>query len=111
MDPVCLIIPPSLFLLDERVFMTLGILRVASVLEKARIPVEVLDLSGIENFTEAASYQGSVDPEAYAEMDLETRELLQIRHNATKHIVAQAAARQIEIADRPIVPEKRGWLR
>jgi anaerobic magnesium-protoporphyrin IX monomethyl ester cyclase len=56
MKPICLIIPPSLFLLDERVFMTLGILRVAAVLEKAGYPVEVLDLSGIENFTEAVEY-------------------------------------------------------
>ncbi len=49
---VCLIIPPSIFLLDERVFMTLGVLRVAAVLEKAGVHVEVLDLSGVENFEE-----------------------------------------------------------
>jgi anaerobic magnesium-protoporphyrin IX monomethyl ester cyclase len=49
---VCLIIPPSVFLLDERVFMTLGILKVAAVLEQAGHPVEVLDLSGIENYLE-----------------------------------------------------------
>lgn len=46
---ICLVIPPSAFLLDERVFMTLGILRVAAVLEK-HCMVEVLDLSGIENY-------------------------------------------------------------
>jgi anaerobic magnesium-protoporphyrin IX monomethyl ester cyclase len=51
--PVCLIIPPSVFLLDERVFMTLGILRIAAVLEEAGVEVDVLDLSGISNFTEA----------------------------------------------------------
>lgn len=50
--PVCLIIPPSPFLLDERVFMSLGILRVAAVLEGAGYAVEVLDLSGIENYLE-----------------------------------------------------------
>ena len=54
MPTVCLIIPPSLFLLDERVFMSLGILRVAACLEKAGVGVEVLDLSGIENFLEVA---------------------------------------------------------
>jgi len=54
MEPICLIIPPSIFLLDERVFMTLGILRVAAVLERAGHPVEMLDLSGIENFEEVA---------------------------------------------------------
>lgn len=49
-ERVCLIIPPSIFLLDERVFMSLGVLRVAAVLEQAGTKVEVLDLSGISNF-------------------------------------------------------------
>ena len=49
---VCLIIPPSAFLLDERVFVSLGILKVAAVLEKT-YAVEVLDLSGIGNYDEA----------------------------------------------------------
>ncbi len=52
---ICLVIPPSPFLLDERVFMSLGILKVAAVLEQAGIHVEVLDLSGVKNFTEAAA--------------------------------------------------------
>ena len=50
---VCLIIPPSVFLLDERVFMSLGILKIAAVLEKKGMKVEVMDLSGVKNFTEA----------------------------------------------------------
>src|SRR5437588_12092948 len=54
-QPVCLIIPPSLFLLDERVFMSLGILRVAAQLAQEGYPVELLDLSGISNFEDAAS--------------------------------------------------------
>lgn len=49
-----LITPPSIFLLDERVFMTLGILRVAAVLEQAGHEVEMLDLSGIENYEDVA---------------------------------------------------------
>lgn len=53
MTPICLIIPPSPFLLDERVFMSLGILKVAAVLERGGVVVEVLDLSGIENYLEA----------------------------------------------------------
>lgn len=53
MTPICLITPPSCFLLDERVFLTLGILRVAAVLEQAGHTVEMLDLSGIENYEEA----------------------------------------------------------
>lgn len=41
------IIPPSGFLLDERVFPTLGVLKVAAVLEEAGADVDVLDLSGV----------------------------------------------------------------
>lgn len=54
MKTICLIIPPSTFLLDERVFMSLGILRVAAVMEKKGWRVEMLDLSGIANYEEAA---------------------------------------------------------
>ncbi|HYE89314.1 MAG TPA: cobalamin-dependent protein, partial [Vicinamibacterales bacterium] len=53
MGPVTLIVPPSAFLLDERVFMHLGILRVAAVLERADVPVRVLDLSGVSNYEDA----------------------------------------------------------
>ena len=52
-QPICLIIPPSPFLMDERVFPFLGMLKIAAMLEEAKWPVEVLDLSGITNFTEA----------------------------------------------------------
>src|SRR6478736_3371527 len=47
---VCLITPPSAFLLDERVFVSLGILKVASSLEAQDYRVNFLDLSGVENF-------------------------------------------------------------
>jgi anaerobic magnesium-protoporphyrin IX monomethyl ester cyclase len=47
---ITLVIPPSPFLLDERVFLSLGILRVAAVLEQNNLEVEVLDLSGVSNF-------------------------------------------------------------
>lgn len=50
---ICLITPPSPFLLDERVFMSLGILRVGAVLEQAGHAVEHLDLTGISNYEEA----------------------------------------------------------
>ncbi len=36
---ICLIIPPSPFLLDERVFVQLGILKIASVLEQKITPL------------------------------------------------------------------------
>jgi radical SAM superfamily enzyme YgiQ (UPF0313 family) len=46
---VSFIIPPSGFLLDERVFPTLGVLKVAAVLEQAGVGVDVLDLSGVSD--------------------------------------------------------------
>ena len=39
---VCLITPPSSFLLDERVFVSLGILKVAASLEARNYPVNFL---------------------------------------------------------------------
>ena len=50
---VGLVIPPSPFLLDERVFVSLGILRVAASLEEKGVNVGVLDLSGVSNYLEA----------------------------------------------------------
>lgn len=47
---VTLITPPSVFLLDERMFPNLGILKVASSLERAGWRVAHLDLSGYKNF-------------------------------------------------------------
>ena len=47
---ICLITPPSPFLLDERVFMHIGILKVAASLEQANYEVDFLDLSGVENY-------------------------------------------------------------
>ncbi len=52
---ICLIIPPSPFLLDERVFMSLGILKIAAVLEQQKHATQVLDLSGIANYTDAVT--------------------------------------------------------
>jgi anaerobic magnesium-protoporphyrin IX monomethyl ester cyclase len=52
---VCLITPPSAFLLDERVFISLGILKVAASLEAHDYPVNHLDLSGVENYLSALS--------------------------------------------------------
>ena len=49
---ICLVIPPSAFLVDERVFMTVGILKLASVPEQAGVTGEMLDLSGVENYEE-----------------------------------------------------------
>ncbi len=51
--PILLVTPPSIFLLDERVFLALGILKVAAVLEQAGAQVENLDLSGIAEYLDA----------------------------------------------------------
>jgi anaerobic magnesium-protoporphyrin IX monomethyl ester cyclase len=49
-NSVCLITPPSAFLLDERVFVSLGVLKVAASLEAQQYRVNFLDLSGVENY-------------------------------------------------------------
>lgn len=59
MSTVCLITPPSPFLLDERVFCSLGILKVGAVLEHAGYQVDHLDLTGVSNYEDAAAdYMG-----------------------------------------------------
>jgi anaerobic magnesium-protoporphyrin IX monomethyl ester cyclase len=50
---ICLITPPSEFLADNKVFMSLGILKVGAALEQAGHMVEHLDLCGVTNYTEA----------------------------------------------------------
>jgi anaerobic magnesium-protoporphyrin IX monomethyl ester cyclase len=52
---ISLIIPPSVFLADEKVFVSLGILRVAAVLEQTGHTVSVLDLSNIKNYADVAA--------------------------------------------------------
>ena len=59
---VCLVTPPSIFLLDERVFMALGILKVAAVLEQAGVQVDLLDLSGVENYEEVVRDYAKANP-------------------------------------------------
>lgn len=52
MKKICLVSVPSPFLLDERVFPFLGILKVAAAWEKQGAKVDFLDLSGVENYLE-----------------------------------------------------------
>ena len=47
---ICLITPPATFLLDERVFPHIGILKVAANLEANGYEIDFLDFSGIENY-------------------------------------------------------------
>lgn len=64
---VSCVIPPSGFLLDEKVFPTLGILKVAAVLEAAGVTVDVLDLAGVADVERAiARHLRTHAPDAYA---------------------------------------------
>ena len=74
-EPVLLITPPSIFLLDERVFMSLGILKVAAVLEARGHTVELLDLSGIENFEEVSRLQAARTRSRFACLSVTTPQL------------------------------------
>lgn len=59
-EKICIITPPSPFLLDQKVFPALGILKVAAVLEQSGISVDHLDLTGVSNYEEAAKdYKGA----------------------------------------------------
>ena len=60
MKRIGLVIPPSPFLLDERVFLHLGILKVAAVLEGKGIVVDVLDLSGVRNYLDVVEDYSSL---------------------------------------------------
>lgn len=62
---VCLITPPSPFLLDERVFCSLGILKVGAALRQGGVTVDHVDLTGVANYEDAISdYVGK--PDAFA---------------------------------------------
>lgn len=56
---VCFVIPPSGFLLDERVFPSLGVLKVAAALE-GQHEVSVCDLSGVADVDAAAFPQADI---------------------------------------------------
>lgn len=60
-----IIIPPSPFLCDERVFPPLGTLRVAASLRQADHPVDVIDTSGYVNYEEIITQ--------YCKQHIETR--------------------------------------
>lgn len=60
---VALVIPPSPFLLDERVFASLGVLKVAASLEQEGHAVDVLDLSGVTNYEDVVSDYVSQNPD------------------------------------------------
>ena len=61
---ICLITPPSPFLLDERVFMHIGVLKIAAVLEQEGHKVDFLDLSGIDNYLDVLDDYLSMDNSA-----------------------------------------------
>jgi len=57
---ICLITPPSGFLLDDRVFAALGILKIAAILEQRGYEVDHIDLCGVSNFEDVIrQYRGA----------------------------------------------------
>lgn len=114
MNPVCLITPPSTFLLDERVFMSLGILRIAAVLERAEVPVEHLDLCGITNYLDALKAHAlesdaqcfgitATTPQMPATTKI-AKAIREVRHDARiilggPHVTLVAAARKRELKE------------
>jgi anaerobic magnesium-protoporphyrin IX monomethyl ester cyclase len=62
---ICLVTPPSPFLLDERVFVSLGVLKVAASLERAGHEVDVLDLSGVKDYETATAAYVDSHPAVY----------------------------------------------
>lgn len=66
MKRITLITPPSVFLLDERVFPSLGILKVAGSLERAGWRVSHLDLCGYKNYGKVvADYTANATEEIF----------------------------------------------
>lgn len=62
---VSFIIPASGFLLDQLVFPTLGVLKVAAVLEAVGVDVDVLDLSGEDDVPSAVAAHMADPPDVY----------------------------------------------
>ena len=66
MKRITLVTPPSIFLLDERVFPSLGILKVAGSLERAGWRVAHLDLCGYSNYGKVvADYTANVEDDIF----------------------------------------------
>ena len=110
---ITLITPPSEFLLDERVFMSLGVLKVAATLEANGIEVDHLDLSGVENFIDVVKhYMLTHSPSCYAltattpQMPSATRIAEVIRPNA-KVILGGPHATLVNAAARKEEPTGR----
>jgi radical SAM superfamily enzyme YgiQ (UPF0313 family) len=90
---VSLLIPPSGFLLDERVFPTLGVLKVAASLEASGAAVDVLDMSGVSDVAGAVTaHLEAHEPDVYG-----------LTATMPQMPVAAAMARQI----RQVRPEAR----
>lgn len=64
---ICFITPPSIFLLDERVFLNLGVLKVAAACIARGHVCEHLDLDGVQNFEETTrTHAAQSDAEWFA---------------------------------------------
>ena len=77
---ICLVTPPSSFLLDDRVFMSLGILKIGAVLEQAGWDVEHLDLTGVRNYVDVAREYAGADLFAITATTPQIPAAIEIRH-------------------------------
>ncbi len=114
---VTFIVPPSGFLLDEKVFPTLGVLKIAAVLEAQGMDVDVLDLSGVSDAVTATAAHVAERPAAVYGLTATTPQLPiaaaladQIRQSAPTasvllggpHVtLMNASARQEQAAGQP----------
>lgn len=68
-------------MIDDRVFLTLGILKVGAVLKQAGYEVDHLDLSGVKNYEEAArDYSGGAEVFAFTATTPQLPAAVKIRH-------------------------------
>lgn len=74
-ERVTLVTPPSIFLLDQRVFMNLGILKVGAMLEQYGVKVEHLDLSGVGEYVEALAHHLKQTPSKHIGITVTTPQL------------------------------------
>jgi anaerobic magnesium-protoporphyrin IX monomethyl ester cyclase len=90
---ITLITPPSVFLLDERVFISLGILKVGASLEAAGHQVSHLDLSGITNFEEVVRLHATTTPPSFYAVTATTPQIpAAVRISRAIHQAVQSVA-------------------
>lgn len=76
---ICLIVPPSGFLADERVFPSLGIAKVAAMIRQ-EYNIDFLDLSGIKNYEDTIIYYLNSNRPNYIGITCTTPQFPYVKH-------------------------------